>query len=60
MFHVVQMEWWNVDLNKEVTHLLNSMAGGILTILHIVQNKFIHCYIFSEPIIPSLQYSNWG
>ena len=39
-------EYWNVDLNKEVTHLLTSLSRGILPILHLVQDKFTHCSIF--------------
>jgi len=46
------VEYWIVDLNKGVTHLLTSLSRGILTIPHIVQNKFIHCYILPEPTIP--------
>jgi len=33
------MEYWNVVLNKEVTHLLTSLSKGILPIVHLVQEK---------------------
>ncbi len=52
------VEYWNVDLNKEVTHLLTSLLRRILPILHLVQDKFTHRSIFPEPIISSFQYSN--
>ena len=57
-WNVEMLECWNVDLNKEVTHLLTSVSIGILPILHLVQDKLTHCCIFPEPIIPSFQYSN--
>jgi len=52
------VEWWNVDLNKEVTHLLTSLSRGILPILHLVHDKFTNCSVFPNPIIPSFQYSS--
>jgi len=36
------MEYWNVDLNKEVTHLLTSLSIGILPIDHFFQELFTH------------------
>jgi len=52
------VEYWNVDLSGKVTHLLTSLSRGILSILHLVQDKFTHCSIFPESIIPVFQYSN--
>jgi hypothetical protein len=44
------VEYWNVDLNKKVAHLLTSLSRRIFSIEHF----FKSCL----PIIPSLQYSN--
>lgn len=44
------VEYWNVDLNKEVTHFVASLSREILLIYHYS--------IFLEPIIPSFHYSN--
>jgi len=49
------VEYWNVGLNKEVTHRLASLSRGILPIVHLVQDKFTH-----YSIIPIFQYSSWG
>ena len=46
------VEYWNVDLNKEVTHLLAFLSRGILPILHLVREKFANSSVFPEPIIP--------
>jgi len=54
------VEYWNVVLNKEVTHLLTSLSKGILSILgcrqaslHFYQDRFTH-----YSITPVFQYSN--
>ena len=44
------VEYWNVGLNKEVTHFIASLSREILPIHHYP--------IFLEPIIPSFHYSN--
>ena len=43
-------EYWNVGLDKEVTHFIASLSREILPIYHYS--------IFLEPIIPSFHYSN--
>jgi len=44
------VEYWNVDLNKELIHFIASLSRGILPI-----DQYP---IFPEPIIPSFHYSN--
>jgi len=44
------VEYWNVGLDKEVTHFIASLSREILPIYHYS--------IFLEPIIPSFHYSN--
>ena len=44
------MEYWNVDLNKEVTHFNASLSRGILPIPHPVHYKFTLSPIFPEPL----------
>ncbi len=51
-WNVGMLECWNVDLNKEVTHLLAALSIGILPILHLVREKFANSSIFPEPSIP--------
>jgi len=43
------VEYWNVGLDKEVTHFIASLSREILPIYHYS--------IFLEPIIPSFHYS---
>jgi hypothetical protein len=52
------VEYWNVGLNKEVTHFNGSLSRGILPTPHPVHYKFTLSPIFPEPIIPSFQYSS--
>ncbi len=52
------VEYWNVGLNKEVTHFNASLSREILPIPHPVHYKFTLSPISPEPIIPSFQYSN--
>jgi len=47
------VEYWNVDSNKEVTHLLTSLSRGILSIDHFFQELLTN---YSN--IPVFQYSN--
>jgi len=44
------MEYWNVDLNKEVTHFNAFLSRGILPIPHPVHYKFTLSPIFPEPL----------
>jgi len=43
------VEYWNVGLDKEVTHFIASLSRGILPI-----DQYP---IFPEPILPSFHYS---
>jgi hypothetical protein len=37
------VEYWNFDLNKEITHLLiTSLSKGVLSIDHFFQGSFTH------------------
>jgi len=52
------MEYWNVGLNKEITHSNASLSIGILPIPHPGHYRFTLSPIFPEPIIPTFHYSN--
>jgi len=47
------VEYWNVGLNREVTHLLTSLSRAILSIDHFFQELFTH-----YSITPVFQHSN--
>jgi hypothetical protein len=47
------VEYWNVGLNREVTHLLTSSSREVLSIDHFFQELFTH---YSS--IPTFQHSN--